>query len=253
MRNIEVLKKLARNGRTFTVKDASKILAVEEDTLKKILYRMETRGWIERIEKGKYMIIPLEAEKGRYTLNEFVMASLLVKPYAIAYWSALHHHGLTEQISSTVFVQTTGRKKRQKIEVFGVRYMIIKIKKEKFFGTEKAWIDESEVIITDVEKTVVDCLDKPQYCGGIIEVCKALRKRNFDAKKLSDYALRMRNTGVIRRLGYLSDMFGIEVMLPKSDMRNYLLLDPSMPKKGKRSAKWRLIINLDEREMEETE
>ena len=249
MRNIEVLKILAKNGRTFTVKDASEILSVEEDTLKKLLYRMEARGWIERIEKGKYIIIPLEAEKGRYTLNEFVIASLLVSPYAIAYWSALHHHGLTEQIPSTVFIQTTGRKKRQRIEVFGVNYRIVKVKKEKFFGTEKAWIDESEVIITDAEKTVVDCLDKPQYCGGIIEVCKALKKGTFDAEKLSDYALRIGNTGVIRRLGYLSEIFGIEGTLPKPDTRNYLLLDPSMPKKGKRSAKWRLIINVEEREM----
>ncbi|GAH37375.1 unnamed protein product, partial [marine sediment metagenome] len=34
---------------------------------------------------------------------------------------------------------------------------------------------------------------------------------------------------------------------------NYLLLDPTMPKKGSKSAKWRLIINLDEKVLGELE
>jgi predicted transcriptional regulator of viral defense system len=31
------------------------------------------------------------------------------------------------------------------------------------------------------------------------------------------------------------------------ETRNYLLLDPTMPHKGKKEAKWRVIVNLDER------
>jgi len=34
-----------------------------------ILSRMEEKGFIERIEKGKYLIIPLGSEKGKYTLQ----------------------------------------------------------------------------------------------------------------------------------------------------------------------------------------
>jgi len=34
-------------------------------------------------------------------------------------------------------------------------------------------------------------------------------------------------------------------VLPHIKTRNYLLLDPSMPRKGEKNAKWRLIINLD--------
>ena len=44
------------------------------------------------------MIIPLGAEKGKYTLNEFIIGSLLVTPYSVAYWSALNFYGMTEQI-----------------------------------------------------------------------------------------------------------------------------------------------------------
>jgi predicted transcriptional regulator of viral defense system len=182
-----------------------------------ILSRLEKKGWIERIEKGKYMIIPLGAEKGKYTLNEFIIGYLLVTPYCVAYWSALNFYGLTEQFPNTVFLQTTSRKKKQATEVFGVRYRIVRVKEEKFFGTRKEWIEDTQVHITDKEKTLLDCLDKPQYCGGVIEVAKALKYGSEqDKKKLVDYAQKLNNSDVIRRLGYLCDLFAIDIGIPEN-------------------------------------
>jgi len=246
---IAFIEELAKKGNTFTFDELVKISHTQKDVLWVILSRLEKKGWIERIEKGKYIIIPLGAEKGRYTLNEFVIGSLLVKPYAIAYWSALHHYGLTEQIPNTVFIQTTARKKRQKMKVFGVDYKIVRVKKPKLFGIRKEWIEETQINITDREKTIIDCLDKPHYCGGLIEVAKALKTGEFDKNKLTDYAKKIGNSGVIRRLGYLCDLLQIDISSPEIDTRNYLYLDPTMPKKGGRNAKWRLIINLDERSL----
>ena len=252
MRSIDLLNSLAKRADTFTFNDALKISNLSTKSLQKALYRLQQRGGIERIEKGKYLIIPLGAEKGKYTLHEFVIGSLLVEPYSIAYWSALNYYGLTEQIPTTVFIQTASRKFNTTPKVFGVQYQIIKIKKEKMFGIRKEWIEETQINITDKEKTIIDCLDKPQYCGGIIEVAKALKNNKFNRKKLEDYAQRIGNSGVIRRLGYLCELLNIKIKLPKRNTRNYLLLDPTMPEKGPKSAKWRLIINLDEKELLET-
>ena len=230
-----------------------KISNLSTKSLQKVLYRLQQSGAIERIEKGKYLIIPLGAEKGKYTLHEFVIGSLLVEPYTIAYWSALNYYGLTEQIPTTIFIQTITRKFNTNPEVFGVQYKIVKIKKEKVFGIRKEWIEETQINITDKEKTMIDCLDKPQYCGGIIEVAKALKNNKFDRKKLEDYAQRIGNSGVLRRLGYLCEQLNIKINLPKLNTRNYLLLNPAMPEKGSKSAKWRLIINLDEKVLGELE
>jgi len=246
---IRVLEELAKRGNTFTFEDLKKISNSGDDVLWVILSRLEKKGWIERIEKGKYIIIPLGAEKGKYTLNEFVIGSLLVKPYAIAYWSALHFYGLTEQIPNMVYIQTPARKKKQNIEIFGVNYRIVRVKKAKIFGIRKEWIDETEVNITDKEKTIIDCLDKPQYCGGIVEVAKALKNGEFDKSKLIEYSSRIGNSAVIRRLGYLCDLLKIDVSPPVVDTRNYLYLDPTMPKTGVKNARWRLIINLDEKDL----
>jgi len=243
---IKFLDTMSRQGSTFTFEDALRVSSASRETLWTVLSRLEKKGWIERIGKGKYMIIPLGAEKGKYTLHEFIIGSMLAEPYCISYWSALHHHGLTEQIPNTVFIQTTSRRKNQRQEIFGVDYRIVRVKEEKLFGVEKAWMDGTQIHITDREKTIIDCLDKPQYCGGVVEVAKALNNVKPDVKRLRSYAERIGNSAVLRRLGYLTDIIGIDLQLPKVETRNYLYLDPTMPKKGTKNARWRLIVNLDE-------
>ena len=90
MRRVDLLNLLAKEGNAFTFNGALKISNLSTKSLQKVLYRLKQRGAIERIEKGKYLIIPLGTEKGKYTLHEFVIGSLLVEPYSIAYWSALN-------------------------------------------------------------------------------------------------------------------------------------------------------------------
>jgi len=252
MRN-QTIDLLARQWDTFSFEDALNITGLSRESLKKLIYRLERNGWIERIEKGKYMIIPLGTEKGKYTLHEFILGSVLVTPYCISYWTALHYHGLTEQIPSTVFIQTTAKKKKQEQEVFGVNYRIVRIKKEKMFGISRIRIDETSVNITDKEKTIVDCLDKPNYSGGIVEVAKALNNEELDNERLRTYSENIRNSGVLRRLGYLSDTLGLDMQLPRIDTRNYLYLDPTMSKKGPKNSRWKLVINLDEKVLGELE
>ena len=240
---IEILKSMAKENQVFSFAQLYQKTHIKKEVLSVILSRMEEKGFIERIEKGKYLIIPLGSEKGKYTLHEFVIASYLVEPSAISYWSALHHYGLTEQIPGTVFVQTPARKKKHLMEIFGVNYQIVRVKEEKFFGVRKEWIEEMPISITDKEKTIIDCLDKPHYAGGIIEVAKALKSGSLNYNQLSEYALKIDNFAVVRRLGYLCERMGIPLDLPLPPSKKYLLLDPTMPATGKNDPKWRLIIN----------
>jgi len=242
---LDILKSMAKEGQVFSISQLYEKTHIKKEVLKVILSRMEEKGSIERIEKGKYLIIPLSSEKGKYTLHEFVIASYLVEPYAISYWSALHYYGLTEQIPGTVFVQTPTRKKKNIREIFGVNYQMVRVKEDKFFGLRKEWIEEIPVSITDKEKTIIDCLDKPHLAGGIVEAAKALKNSSLDYDKLSMYAIKMDNSAVTRRLGYLCERMGIPLALPAPRSNSYLLLDPTMPAKGENDAKWRLKINAD--------
>jgi len=242
----ELLLKLRRRGPVFTFRDALEVSGYDKGYLKLVLHMLERGGWTERIEKGKYVILPLEAEKGRYTLHEFVVGSVLVEPSAIAYWSALHYHGLIEQIPNVVFVQTISRKKRRELIVFGTRYRIVRVIKRKFFGLEPFWVEELKVHVTDREKTVIDCLDKPQYCGGVIEVYKALREESIDVEKLSEYLERFGSGAVAKRLAYLAGLVGLEVEIPERLIKKGIVpLDPTMPRRGRVNHRLKLLINVE--------
>lgn len=244
---LDLIRTLAQDGSAFSFNQALLKTGIKKDILKVVLSRLEKRGLIERIEKGKYLIVPLNSAHGKYTLHEFVIGSWLVEPYAIGYWSALHYYGFTEQIPGTVFVQTPARKKKNIVEIFGVNYQIVRIKEEKFYGLRKEWIEETTVTITDKEKTIIDCLDKPLYGGGIIEVVKALDDKSLNFDLLAAYANKIGSTTVVRRLGFLCDYLSIPHNLLPPKIRKYHLLDPTMPIKGNSNSKWRLIVNIGEK------
>jgi len=250
MNLVEIIRQIAQQKDFFFFEDLLHSTKIKREALWVIVSRLEKEGFIRRIEKGKYLIVPLSADR-EYTLHEFIIGSVLVEPYAIAYWSALNYHGLTEQIPGSVFLQTTSWKEKQSIDVFGVNYRIVRVKSEKFFGLEKIWIENAQINITDKEKTIIDCLDKPHCCGGLIEPIKALKNghKELDFKKLALYANHIGNTGVVRRLGYICDVLNLKIDLQPVRTRNYLLLDPTSPTAEKKSAKWRLIVNLEEEKL----
>src|SRR5208337_5401083 len=123
-----------------------------------------------------------------------------VSPAVIAYWSALNHHGMTEQLPRTVFVATDHPVRRQPRNVLGVTYKIVSLKPDKVFGVMKDWIDEMPFSVTDREKTIIDGLDLPQYAGGVNEIAKALSTAwtQLDEKKLRRYASKIGNSAVAK-------------------------------------------------------
>ena len=66
---IEILKSIARHGQVFTLEQLHRQTEIPKSVLSVMLSRWEDRGFVERIERGKYLIIPLASEKGRYTLQ----------------------------------------------------------------------------------------------------------------------------------------------------------------------------------------
>ncbi len=92
-----LLNALSAAGKTvFTVEDALVAANGQSANLPRLLSGLTHKRWLLRLERGKYLILPLSAGmEGLYTAHEFVLASRLVEPYAIGYWSALHYHGFT--------------------------------------------------------------------------------------------------------------------------------------------------------------
>jgi len=238
---------------TFTTSESQEILGYKgDDSTQKFLERLQVKGWVRRIRRGKFAVIPLSSGESRTPqLHEFIIAMELVSPAVVAYWSALNHHGMTEQLPRTVFIATNHPVRRQPGEVLGVRYNIISLRPEKFFGNMRDWIDEIPFMVTDREKTIIDGLDLPQYVGGIEEIAKALSNAwdQLDEAKLRRYAAKIGNTAAAKRLGFLMEAFGlgnIEALRKEVSLASgFSPLDPTLPRRGKYNRRWGLLINAE--------
>ena len=123
---------LAASGKQiFATKDGYDVLGKGKAT-RDALARLVDKGWLERIEKGKYLIIPLEAGPDRtWTEDAHVIAGHLVSPSMVSHWSALNYWNLTEQIPRVTYVQTTARKENRRPRVLGMQFRIVRVKSRK--------------------------------------------------------------------------------------------------------------------------
>ena len=248
---------LAGEGRNlFTVQDAHAYWG-DENRARVRLHELEAKGWVERLERGKYIIIPLEAGPEReWSENPFLIAAQLVQPAAVAYWTALHHWQFTEQVPRITYVQTTTRKLPSRKTVLGTGYRFVTVTARKFFGHKREFVGHHSYRITEREKTVLDCLDRPDLAGGIPEVVKALRSADpIRWAQIDDYLARMGSGAVVKRLGFLVERMNLPI--PEREERlarwrerlsqGLARLDPSSPRKAHRiDTRWRVRVNLDE-------
>jgi predicted transcriptional regulator of viral defense system len=241
----------AKGKKIFTLKDVQAELNCSYSSAKDLTKSLVRKKWIINLIRGVYLIVPLEAGiKSIYTEHEFVIGSHLISPYYIAYWSALNFHNLTEQTPFTIFVATTKRAGSR--QVLGLKYRFVTLYEKKFFGFTNVQIGSNRVNISDLEKTLADAFDHPEYCGGIGEVSKCLwnGRNNISLEKLISNAKKMGNSTVIKRAGFLLDSLGIEYNEDLTQkMRRMLssgmsILDPTQPRRGHYSTKWNLFVNV---------
>jgi predicted transcriptional regulator of viral defense system len=165
-------------------------------------------------------------------------------------------HRMVTQPQLAVFASSAKRIRSRTLH--GTEFRFVFIQAADYFGTGKHWVTKQESVeISDLERTVIDGLRQPEYCGGVADVAKGLwmRHQDMQATKLVDYALRLGTGAVIRRLGYLLELYA---MAPESELarlRNaltatYVPLDPVLPKEGSHLRRWRLQLNITPQELE---
>ncbi len=237
----------------FTFTDAKKALkGSREKSLAQMLYVLSKKRWLQRLEKGRYLILPFEAgEQRTYTAHEFIIAANLITPYYIGFRSALNYYGLTEQVSKTIYIVTNKQKKS--LAVDGTTFKFVKLARRKLFGTTKITIQEEKIALSDKEKTIIDCLDHLEYAGGITEVAKGLwlAKDELDFARLISYALRIEEKALLQRLGFLLEYFKLtdEKILTRLSQeigKGYVKLDTLGAEQGRYLSKWRLRMNISE-------
>jgi len=259
---VELIRRLAGEGdRIFTTARARALapeVGLSDGYLRQALHHLAKSGWLVRLHKGLYALS--SSVPGVTDAHEFEVAMALVEPAAISHWSALHYHDLTEQVPRKVFVLTTTdtavprfrgakAKKQGGYRIADTLYQFVQVKPQRYFGTQKVWIHEARVTITDLERTLLDGLCMPKHFGDFAEVLHAFQIKgpDIDLKRIIEYALKL-DAATAKRLGWVLEHQGVEPgrlqLLNAVEVKGYRTLDPSGPRKGPCGKRWMIQENL---------
>jgi predicted transcriptional regulator of viral defense system len=223
-----VLSKLEKSSlAVFTVNDLKKITGLKKEVLYVYVLRMLKKGYIHKVEKGKYSLYQ----------DPFIVSTQLLYPSYISFLTALYLHAKTTQTINEIQVATSKRKRE--MSAFGMKIKFIKLEPKFMFGFKRVEKVNSYIFLADLEKAIIDSLYLPRYCP-LSETFSALREANVE--KLLSYALKLDEESINRRLGYMLDLLGIKNEL-KVKSKTVYKLNPSLKSKGKFNPKWRLYVN----------
>lgn len=247
-----------RNQQIFTYQDVTELLGLRLELARPFVAKLVNRGIVTRLKPGLFILVPFElGREGEYLGNPYRVARELAgdSPYYLSLASALAIHQMTTQPQLVVYTSIPRMVRNRTI--LGTEFRFVQVKPEHIFGVGEYWVDKHEKVkVSDPERTIIDGLRLPEYCGGIPEVAKAMtmKQKELRASVLVEYAEKLGVGAVLQRLGFLMELYKFasdEVeRLQKQVGESYILMDPTLPKEGKFFARWRLRLNVTPEELE---
>jgi predicted transcriptional regulator of viral defense system len=253
-----LIAKLARSSKSgvITLTDASKALGLDAKTTAAKLGSLAKRGWLHRVRRGVYLIVPLEAEPGKpaTAADPWILAQEVFSPCYIGGWSAAEYWELTEQIFRSTLVVTAAAIRSKSIELIGQEYRLFRVPASRVRIETSVWRDSVKVKVSSRERTLVDCLRNPALSGGVGHLILMMKEYanhpERDFKKLLNEAREADSGAVWKRLGYLSEMLWPkeELMISEASRKlaaGNIKLDPSVKARGKLVKRWQVWSNVD--------
>jgi predicted transcriptional regulator of viral defense system len=178
-----------------------------EQTGRKVIRNLVRKGWLTRLKGGRYMLLP--PERGVESVGEnnpLAVAAAVVEESYVGWWSAAAFHGFTTQRPAVVFVAVRHQARPRTVEDAEIRF--VTVPPRKFFGFKAYNVYGRSTHISEPEKTLIDCVDRPDLAGGPAEVARIVHAAmmKIDQRKLVDAAMQTKSTSMLQRLGFLTDL-----------------------------------------------
>lgn len=240
----------AEDKRIVDAELAMNLLKISKMHAYNLLKNMYRKGALDKVKANLYVRIPAHIvhDKGKYVEDPILVAKHIVKPYFFSYYTALTLHGLAHQVTRNYYLSTT--KHVSKVEYHGNIIRPIILTQQRFFGFEKKEYEKGEVVVSDLERTIVDVIDRAEYAGGYEEVFRCLMDvEDVDWDRLIGYAGKMEEKILINRLGYVFELLKEHASTPASflekleDMLSDNVYYFEANRKGRFNERWRIIVD----------
>jgi predicted transcriptional regulator of viral defense system len=224
------------------------------NTLKALLQYHLAKKNISRIRRGYYMVTSHLFHQLQN--DNILIAGRMTEDAVISYHTAIEFHALSYSIYQLSYLCTV-LPKGKILSQHGSYQQVAHPKplqsSDIFFETKLYDRQGLDIRVTTVERTLVDCLDKPQFSGGWEEIWRSLESANFlDVDRIVQYALRFNNATTIAKVGFFLEQYQQQFSV---DEKLLFILEKHKPKSkhymqyNKRelnqyAKRWNLIVPL---------
>lgn len=226
---------------------------------RKLAHDLARKGWLQRVRRGVYLVNPGRFGPGALPdTDPLRLGRYLADPYYFGYGTAAQLLGLLPRAGRTYFIATPVRTAPPRGGA--AEFRIVHCPRARFFGVRILRRRGESVVVSDLERTVLDCLERPEYAGDVAGAAQVLSgaKGRIRWPRLERYLARLGSRSLTLRLGYLVERVRPDLPVPRGWLRRALPRpnEPFVPlgppraygRRGPRDARWHVIRNVpDER------
>ena len=213
------------------------------ESARSAIKRMMKEKMVAKIRNNMYTCI--SGETGAPVANRFQIASHITPTSYVSHHTAMEYYGIADQVFYDVYVSSETAFREFTFDGYTYRYVASK----SLEGVEKPAFSGG-IAITNIERTIVDCVKDMDKIAGIEEVVQNIESMGrMQEKRMLKYLDLFQNQFLFQKLGYLlserkeqmglSDAFFDNCKEKIGKSKRYLTRDQEG---GRYDDEWKLVV-----------
>jgi len=246
----------------FTVDELDRFLSArgsgKPNTRKSLLTYYRKQGRIIPVRRGLYATVPLGGDPSSSSVDPYLVAAKMTADAVLAYHTALEFHGKAYSVYTRLYYVSTS--KSLPLTFQGHEFVrapvphSLRTKGKEMFGVTSHKRSGVELRVTNLERTFVDVLDRPDLAGSWEEIWRSLESVEFfDLDQVIEYVFLLENATTAAKVGFFLQQHKETLMVEDTHLSPLRNMRPRQPhyfirskRKGCQWVKdWNLLVPVE--------
>jgi predicted transcriptional regulator of viral defense system len=199
-----------------------------------LLAKYTRSGRVLRVRRELFVTVPPGADPKDCPVDPFLLAAKMTDDAVLAYHTALEFHGRAHSVHWRFLYLSERAVRPFTFRTYQFKRVLfpkpLRRKGQVTFGVKVADSSGLDVRVTELERTLVDVLDRPDLAGGWAEVWQSLESVEFfDLDKVAEYVLLLENATTAAKVGFYLEQHREALMVEDRHLKPLLDRRPKSP------------------------
>lgn len=222
----------------FTTEELDRFLfsrkSYNSNTRKSLLAYYYKKGRIINIRRGLYSTIPYGSDPSSYLVDPYLLTAKMAEDAILAYNTALQFHGKAYSINNRLLYVSSKKTLTLKFQKYEIRGILtpssLRVKGNEMYGVTVLKRSGVELKVTNLERTFVDVLDRPDLSGSWEEIWRSLESIEFfDVEQVLAYVLLLENKTTAAKVGFFLESHKDTLMVEEKYLEKLQKIAPKQP------------------------